>query len=1310
MNDERFRPAQATISALRRLISKEKQLPASRSTPLSHYLRGGEQQGISPHWLFDAGWYRAQVPSMSPSENALAHYVSAGDRDGLKPHPLFDPTWYRAQLSTALSETALAHYVREGEAAGLSPHPLFDPTWYAMQAGTPRPAEGLLRHYLVRGDVKGLSPHPLFDPAWYRRQLEGRALEETTLAHYLRQGDATGLSPHPLFDPVWYRWRHGLPTEENALVHLLRTGFDLTAYIRYLRDASGPGLLRDDPLIIALHDRRRLPPKRRSEPATRQPDSGNRLLRSLAREQDKRREQEARQPRVLGKPAWRQAAQQQRAVSPGNTRIIVYTCCFGNYEALKEPLTTDPSVRFIAFTDNPALSSKHWEICVLSDFLGDARRSSRLPKILPHLYLPDHDVSVYIDASMEWRAPDVHRMLSECLEDCDVGLYRHHRRDCVFDEMDICASLGIEHPEVLAHYRSHYQALGVKRNAGLFENGFIVRRNTAAARAMNEAWWHAYRGQRDQLALSSALVVSGTEVNAIKYGKQMRLNEYVNFWKHERPSLPLKEPKLYVFIAYAPPSYAQDLGRAYNDYMELIEEDAFALFLDHDAMFCSPDWFKMVQKLVTGYEGVECLVVGRTNRIGNPYQRVGVLMDEHRSSAHEQLAAYLNEAQRDWVANVASLDSTSGVIMMLSKRTWRKVPFSSGFLKVDNRMHIAFRESGRPVLMPASLYAYHFYRADGDQSHAVLLDDVTAPSVAPPPPTPEDSHPHVLKNFVIDEAAGLDLAHYAHLLRDGEWAVFLRADAMFCDKTWYPRAFGRLQDLAPDQVVLFGNNLVDAESPSSDDVMEHRAYAATRVGSTELSVIDRALTEDDVVAFLASKATIDALVASGGRSLEQLIARCNGGTNRALFDASTHVFCRSMPRSGRQLLREAPPSLDLPRAFAAQRRVGILTLGFWPAQAGMELMIHNLATHLTLAGDLVTLYAPKPDKPFEEIRHNYLLKRFRSERHFFEMFRRQHAVLPFDVLLVQGGLEAASMALALKDELGIAVVLRTHGEDIQVDDGTKYGYRRDAVKRAVIDSNIRRVDRNVVIGEHIAPLVKAIAPDTIVHTIHNGVDIDRFRPQQSRYLHDRLGLADDRLVLLTVGRNVKKKAFHLAVHALKSVLERVPQAVLVHAGRQGNGENLTEVARSLGVERAFYALGEVNYFDTPLIYAGADLFVFPSKVETFGNVTVEALSSGLPCVEFDYEVNRHKIDSGVNGYVVPFGEVEQLADRIVELLLDPERRQRFSQAARAKAVDVFAWQRVAQNYRDVFQQFRAVTTPRPRPSSGHGWSPLLSVT
>ncbi|MEN9581912.1 MAG: hypothetical protein RJA70_4921, partial [Pseudomonadota bacterium] len=639
-----------------------------------------------------------------------------------------------------------------------------------------------------------------------------------------------------------------------------------------------------------------------------------------------------------------------------NARIVVFTCCFGNNEPLKEPLNPDPNARFIAYTDDVELRSDHWEVCVLNDRLSNPRRSSRLPKILAHLYLPDHDASIYIDASLQWTGVDVRAIVEECLEGHEIGLYPHFRRSCVYDEIAICEHLGIEHADLISFYRSHYDSLGFPRQAGLFEHGLIVRKNTPATRALNEAWWWMYLGERDQLSLMSAIHTTGSKVNVIKRGKQVRTNDYVLFTKHERRPLPARRPKLYVFVAYAPPEYEQDIGRTYNDYMAMIEDGAYALFVDHDAMFCSPDWWRLVYQLMLGNDGVECLIVGRTNRIGNPYQRVGVLADTHRASAHTTLARLLAETQRDWSANVSGMDSTSGVILMLNKETWKQTPFTSGFLKVDNRMHIAFRDSGRVVLMPSSLYVYHFYRADGDLSHAVVLEQSPNDEKA----IQSSNTPHRLKTFIYEEAAGLDFAHYSQLLQEDQWAIFLRADSMFCDKYWYSRAHARLGGLPADAIVLFGNNIIDQQAPRSDDVLLHRQYASARLGGGLIAEAGRELSQDDLIAFMVSKTVLDEFIAGGGTGGSDLLHLLGRSTFSHYRDASTHVFCQACVPEVAADASAVPSMTELSELLLANRRVAILTLGFWPSQAGMELMIHNLAVHLTNAGDLVTLYAPKP--------------------------------------------------------------------------------------------------------------------------------------------------------------------------------------------------------------------------------------------------------------------------------------------------------------------------------------------------------------
>src|SRR5690606_15225252 len=86
-------------------------------------------------------------------------------------------------------------------------------------------------------------------------------------------------------------------------------------------------------------------------------------------------------------------------------------------------------------------------------------------------------------------------------------------------------------------------------------------------------------------------------------------------------------------------------------------------------------------------------------------------------------------------------------------------------------------------------------------------------------------------------------------------------------------------------------------------------------------------------------------------------------------------------------------------------------------------------------------------------------------------------------------------------------------------------------------------------------------------------------------------------------------------------------------------------------------------------YASADVFVFPSTTETLGNVVLEALASGLPAVVVDRGGPQDLVTEGESGYIAPANDIEAIADRVEQLLRDPDRRRSMGNAARRSASD-----------------------------------------
>ncbi|MDF1853026.1 MAG: glycosyltransferase family 1 protein [Verrucomicrobiales bacterium] len=158
-----------------------------------------------------------------------------------------------------------------------------------------------------------------------------------------------------------------------------------------------------------------------------------------------------------------------------------------------------------------------------------------------------------------------------------------------------------------------------------------------------------------------------------------------------------------------------------------------------------------------------------------------------------------------------------------------------------------------------------------------------------------------------------------------------------------------------------------------------------------------------------------------------------------------------------------------------------------------------------------------------------------------------------------------------------------------------------------------------------------------------GVDTRLFSPKKrSAALRREWGASERSLVGLYVGRMAAEKNLPLVIETFLEIQKRFPdfRGVLV-----GDGPKLAEVRKQ---HPQFIYAGVRRGEDLAEHYASADLFLFPSITETFGNVTMEALASGLAVVAYDYAAARQHIVNGENGYAVPFDQSEAFRAHALE--------------------------------------------------------------
>jgi glycosyltransferase involved in cell wall biosynthesis len=198
-----------------------------------------------------------------------------------------------------------------------------------------------------------------------------------------------------------------------------------------------------------------------------------------------------------------------------------------------------------------------------------------------------------------------------------------------------------------------------------------------------------------------------------------------------------------------------------------------------------------------------------------------------------------------------------------------------------------------------------------------------------------------------------------------------------------------------------------------------------------------------------------------------------------------------------------------------------------------------------------------------------------------------------------------------------------------------------------------------------------------------GVETERFSPERRSMDWRRAqGISDDELVVTFVGRLVWEKGLDVFAKVMEQLQgsDHPVRALLV-----GEGPAKAELQERLPGE---VFTGHLSGTDLATAYASSDIFLFPSETETFGNVTLEAMASGVPAVCADAVGSRALVADGETGILAPPRDTEAFKAAVTRLLEDSTIRSRKSTAARDRALN-YSWpcilDRMVDYYQDVLQ-------------------------
>lgn len=208
-----------------------------------------------------------------------------------------------------------------------------------------------------------------------------------------------------------------------------------------------------------------------------------------------------------------------------------------------------------------------------------------------------------------------------------------------------------------------------------------------------------------------------------------------------------------------------------------------------------------------------------------------------------------------------------------------------------------------------------------------------------------------------------------------------------------------------------------------------------------------------------------------------------------------------------------------------------------------------------------------------------------------------------------------------------------------------------------------------------------------IEVVHLGFDFERLSPNadERRRVRGEYGFADDDLLIGYVANFANGKGHIQLIRAFEKILEDIPNARLVFAGR-GEIAEVNDAAAKFPSGKIIFAGWQS---DIARFLNALDVFVQPSLSEAFSQVIMEALGVGLAVVATNVGGASEVIVSGENGVLIEPNDVEAIASEVIRLSRDPELRRQFGDAGRKIVTENFTAEQMVKRQVELYESWLA---------------------
>ena len=209
--------------------------------------------------------------------------------------------------------------------------------------------------------------------------------------------------------------------------------------------------------------------------------------------------------------------------------------------------------------------------------------------------------------------------------------------------------------------------------------------------------------------------------------------------------------------------------------------------------------------------------------------------------------------------------------------------------------------------------------------------------------------------------------------------------------------------------------------------------------------------------------------------------------------------------------------------------------------------------------------------------------------------------------------------------------------------------------------------------------------DAKLKAVPNGFDLNSFKPRNKVKTRAKLGLAQDKKIILFVGWLIERKGLNYLLDSMSQIKNQ--NALLLVIGEGLLELKLKEYTKKLGISDQVKFLGSKHPDELPYWMNASDILVLPSLSEGRPNVVGEAMASGLPVIASNVNGTPEFIEDGQNGFLVPAKDSKAITEKLLKLLDSEEMRFDIGKKAHESIIEKkLTWENCASNYRNIYNK------------------------